>query len=140
MTIQAQLLELLKREREERGMALLLITHDLGVVAGMTDRTCVMYAGRIVEEGPTDRVFEDPRHPYTLGLLRSVPRIDGDLVRRLPSIPGTPPPIWNLPPGCAFRPRCPFSLKRCEHDDPPLVAREEGLATACWADVREPVR
>jgi oligopeptide/dipeptide ABC transporter ATP-binding protein len=141
VTIQAQLLELLKRERAERDMALLLITHDLGVVAGMTDRLGVMYAGRIVEEGPTDRVFETPRHPYTLGLLRSVPRIDGELERRLPSIAGAPPPIWSLPPGCAFRPRCPFAVDRCEHDDPPLEPREEpGLAVACWVDVREPAR
>ncbi len=138
VTVQAQLLELLKREQEERGMALLLITHDLGVVAGMTDRLCVMYAGRIVEQGPTETVFEDPRHPYTTGLLESVPRIDGKLERRLPSIPGAPPPVWNLPPGCPFRPRCHAAFGRCEEEDPSLEALEQGHEVACWAVVREP--
>ena len=141
VTIQAQLLELLKREQAERQMALMLITHDLGVVAGMADRLCVMYAGRIVEEGPTERVFAEPRHPYTLGLLRSVPRIDGEIGRRLPSIPGNPPPIWEIPAGCPFRSRCSYALARCEAEDPPLepVGRD-GQAAACWADVREAVR
>jgi oligopeptide transport system ATP-binding protein len=139
VTIQAQLLELLRREREERGMAMLLITHDLGVVAGMADRICVMYAGRIVEEGSTEAVFAAPRHPYTLGLLRSVPRIDAELHDRLPSIPGTPPPIWDIPAGCPFRPRCSFAFDRCEVEDPPLVSHGPGLAAACWADVREAV-
>jgi oligopeptide/dipeptide ABC transporter ATP-binding protein len=121
-------------------MALLLITHDLGVVAGMADLLCVMYAGRIVEEGPTAAVFAEPRHPYTLGLLRSVPRIDHEVHGRLPSIPGAPPPIWSLPPGCPFRPRCAFAFERCDIEDPPLEqAGREGQAAACWADVREAV-
>jgi oligopeptide transport system ATP-binding protein len=140
VTVQAQLLELLRRERVERGMAMLLITHDLGVVAGMTDRLCVMYAGRIVEEGPTESVFAEPRHPYTLGLLRSVPRLDTELQDRLPSIPGAPPPIWARPTGCPFRPRCPFAMDQCEVEDPPLEAHGPGRAAACWADLREPVR
>jgi oligopeptide transport system ATP-binding protein len=141
VTIQAQLLDLLKRERAERRMALLLITHDLGVVAGMADRLCVMYAGRIVEEGPTDSVFTAPRHPYTLGLLRSVPRIDQEVHGRLPSIPGAPPPLWSLPAGCPFRPRCEFAFERCEAEDPPLEpVGNGGQAAACWADVREAVR
>jgi oligopeptide transport system ATP-binding protein len=138
VTIQAQLLELLKREQEERGMALLLITHDLGVVAGMTDRLCVMYAGRIVEHGPTETVFREPRHPYTGGLLESVPRIDGRLERRLPSIPGVPPQVWNIPPGCPFRPRCHAAFSRCEREDPPLETVEHAHEVACWAAVREP--
>jgi oligopeptide transport system ATP-binding protein len=138
VTVQAQLLELLKREQEERGMALLLITHDLGVVAGMTDRLCVMYAGRIVEQGPTETVFGDPRHPYTTGLLESVPRIDGKLDRRLPSIPGVPPAVWNLPPGCPCRPRCHAAFGRCEEEDPSLEAVEQDHEVACWAAVREP--
>jgi oligopeptide/dipeptide ABC transporter ATP-binding protein len=141
VTIQAQLLELLKREQRERGMGLLLITHDLGVVAGMTDRLCVMYAGRIVEQGPTETVFDHARHPYTLGLLASVPRIDSELMPRLPSIPGAPPPIWDLPPGCPFRPRCTFAVTRCEAEDPPLEpVQGVGQSVACWADVRETVR
>jgi oligopeptide transport system ATP-binding protein len=138
VTIQAQLLELLRREQEERGMALLLITHDLGVVAGMTDRLCVMYAGRIVEHGPTEAVFAEPRHPYTAGLLESVPRIDEKLERRLASIPGVPPRLWNLPPGCPFRPRCRKALGRCDHEDPSLETVEQGHEVACWAAVREP--
>ncbi len=141
VTIQAQLLELLRREQADRRMALLLITHDLGVVAGMADRLAIMYAGRIVEEGPTETLFAQPRHPYTLGLLRSVPRIDGQIAERLPSIPGTPPPMWALPSGCPFRPRCPFAFERCEVDDPPLEpVTAAGQASACWADVREKVR
>ncbi len=140
VTIQAQLVELLKREQADRQMALLLITHDLGVVAGIADRLAVMYSGRIVEEGPTELVFADPRHPYTLGLMRSIPRIDGELLERLPSIQGAPPPIWALPTGCPFRPRCPFVLARCESEDPPLEPIDEGHATACFADVREAVR
>ncbi len=137
VTIQAQLLELLERERKERGMALVLITHDLGVVAGMAARLCVMYAGRIVEEGPAEAVFAQPRHPYTLGLLRSVPRIDGALERRLPSIPGAPPPIGDLPRGCPFRPRCPYAVARCEAGDPPLATTgADGQAAACWVDIR----
>ena len=141
VTIQAQLLELLRREQAERRMAVILITHDLGVVAGMADRLCVMYAGRIVEEGSTEVVFASPRHPYTLGLLQSVPRIDGEVTLRLPSISGTPPPMWALPSGCPFRPRCPFAFERCEREDPPLEALEDrGHAAACFADVREVAR
>ena len=141
VTIQAQMLELLQRERQQRGMALILITHDLGVVAGMADRLSVMYAGRIVEEGPTEAVYAEPRHPYTLGLLRSVPRIDGPLESRLASIPGVPPPIWDLPAGCPFRPRCTFAFDRCATHDPPLESTgSQGKAAACWADVRETVR
>jgi oligopeptide transport system ATP-binding protein len=140
VTIQAQLLDLLRREQEERRMALILITHDLGVVARMSDRLCVMYAGRIVEEGPTETLFAEPRHPYTLGLLASVPRIDGEIVLRLPSIPGQPPPLWDEDPGCPFRPRCPFAFERCEAMDPRLEPTETAdHAAACWADVRAPV-
>ena len=140
VTIQAQLVELLKREQADRQMALLLITHDLGVVAGIADRLAVMYSGRIVEEGPTERVFADPRHPYTLGLLRSVRESTASSWSACPSIQGAPPPIWALPTGCPFRPRCPFALVRCESEDPPLESIDEGHATACFADVREAVR
>jgi oligopeptide transport system ATP-binding protein len=134
VTVQAQLLELLKREQRDRGMGLILITHDLGVVAGMADRLSVMYAGRIVEQGPTGAVFAEPRHPYTLALLRSVPRIDARPERRLASIPGAPPPLAELPAGCPYRPRCPVAVERCAVDDPALVrANGDDRAVACWA-------
>jgi oligopeptide/dipeptide ABC transporter ATP-binding protein len=141
VTVQAQVLELLKREQRERGMALLLITHDLGVVAGMADKLGVMYAGRIVEQGPTDEIFGDPAHPYTIALLRSVPRLGGEGGRKLRSIPGAPPAMWDLPSGCSFRPRCELAFDRCDHDEPPLMRRRtpEALA-ACWASVREAAR
>jgi oligopeptide transport system ATP-binding protein len=139
VTIQAQLLELLQRERADRGMALLLITHDLGVVAGLADDVCVMYAGRIVERGSTHELFESAQHPYTLGLLRSVPRLDSARERRLASIPGTPPALSELGEGCAFRARCPIALDRCASEDPELLpAGDAGSAVACWASVREP--
>ena len=139
VTIQAQLLELLRRERRDRGMALVLITHDLGVIAGMADRVCVMYAGRIVEEGSTDQVFE-PRHPYTLGLLRSVPRIDGELSQRMHSIPGVPPPLSNLPSGCPFMPRCSLAELRCEEDPVLEPCGSAGHLAACWVGARETLR
>ena len=131
VTIQAQLLELLRREQRQRGMAVILITHDLGVVAGMADRVCVMYAGRIVETGPVDEVYAHPQHPYTLGLLRSVPRISGAIERRLRSIAGNPPAIWAVPPGCPFVDRCEFAFARCSAETPELRG-EDGHAAACF--------
>jgi oligopeptide/dipeptide ABC transporter ATP-binding protein len=139
VTIQAQLLELLRSEQERRGMALILITHDLGVVARMSDRLCVMYAGRIVEQGAVAHVFAAPRHPYTIGLLASVPQLHGELAARLPSIGGQPPAIHDLPLGCPFHPRCPYAFGQCAEVDPPLETREQpGHLAACWADVRQP--
>jgi oligopeptide transport system ATP-binding protein len=135
VTIQAQLLELLRREQRERRMALILITHDLGVVAGVADRVAVMYAGRIVEVGETSDVFARPAHPYTLGLLASAPRIDGKIMKRLPSIPGAPPPTGGSVQGCPFRPRCGYALADCEIADPPLHADGRTHAAACWADI-----
>jgi oligopeptide transport system ATP-binding protein len=140
VTIQAQILELLRRERAERGMALILITHDLGVVASLADRLAVMYAGRVVESGPTERVFGDPRHPYTVGLLTSVPRLDGELGDRLPSIPGSPPAMTALPVGCPFRPRCTYAEARSAAEEPPLMPVGAEHAAACWVDVREAAR
>jgi oligopeptide/dipeptide ABC transporter ATP-binding protein len=137
VTIQAQILDLLRREQDQRGMAMLLITHDLGVIAGMVDRVCVMYGGRIVELGATDLVFKNPSHPYTVGLLRSVPRLDATLGRRLISIAGSPPPIGDLPTGCPFRTRCQLAFDRCASEEPPLIAKGDDHAAACWADVRE---
>jgi oligopeptide/dipeptide ABC transporter ATP-binding protein len=138
VTIQAQLLALLQREREQRGMALLLITHDLGVVAGLADEVCVMYAGRIVERGGTDRLFGAPQHPYTLGLLQSVPRLDGPLLHRLVAIPGAPPPLAEVPSGCPFRPRCAYAFERCAEEPPLEQHGSNGTAAACWADTSKP--
>jgi oligopeptide/dipeptide ABC transporter ATP-binding protein len=139
VTIQAQILDLLERERERRGMALILITHDLGVVASVTDRMMVMYAGSVVESGVTAEIFADPRHPYTLGLMRSMPRVDSPLGRRLPTISGAPPSGYRRMPGCPFALRCPWVLEQCTAQAPPLEPVEGGSeshAAACFVDVR----
>ncbi|MBT9282625.1 MAG: ABC transporter ATP-binding protein [Hydrogenibacillus schlegelii] len=112
VTIQAQILDLMRELKRRTNTALLLITHDLGVVAEMADRVAVMYAGQIVEEAPAERLFDDPRHPYTRGLIRSMPRLDDDRPR-LEAIPGTVPPAHAFPPGCRFAPRCPFRTEAC---------------------------
>jgi oligopeptide transport system ATP-binding protein len=134
VTIQAQILELIQRLRDELGTAVILITHDLGVVAGMADEVAVMYAGRIVEQAPAAELFANPRHPYTLGLLRSIPRLDRDTDRLVP-IPRRPPDLVRLGPGCPFAPRCGFVQARCRTEVPDL--REVGPAhrAACWVDV-----
>src|SRR5919106_47402 len=119
VTVQAQILELLQALRREFGMAIVLITHDLGVVAGLCERVMVMYAGRIVEEGPVDALFEAPQHPYTLGLLRSTPRLE-EHVQALRTIPGQPPNLQALPPGCSYNDRCPFAFERCIAERPLL--------------------
>ena len=122
VTIQAQILDIIRRLRRELGMALILITHDLGVVAGMCDRVAVMYAGYIVEQAPTDQLFGDPRHPYTLGLLRSVPRVDRVLERRSSSRSKGRRPTWpTCRSGAPFAPRCAFFSERCQAEMPPLV-------------------
>ncbi len=122
VTIQAQILELLRRLRTELRMAVLLITHDLGVVAGFADRLAVMYAGRLVELGPTETILSDPAHPYTVGLLRSLPRLDRPPQIALTPIEGSPPDLASDLRGCPFSPRCAWSLEICSTDDPPLVA------------------
>jgi oligopeptide/dipeptide ABC transporter ATP-binding protein len=122
VTIQAQILRLLEELNQERGLAVILITHDLGVVAEVADRTLVMYAGRVVEEGTLDDIFYDPQHPYTWGLLGSLTRIDQPRPRRLPSIPGAPPSLISPPRGCHFRPRCPHEFTKCPNT-PPLETR-----------------
>jgi len=132
VTIQAQILELLKHVNAEFGTATVLITHNLGVVAGMCERVMVMYAGRVVEEGPTDEVFARPRHPYTWSLLRSLPRLDSDRKEPLRPIEGMPPDLAALPGGCAFHPRCPFVLDRCASDVPGLEPVGDDRAAACW--------
>jgi peptide/nickel transport system ATP-binding protein/oligopeptide transport system ATP-binding protein len=113
VTVQAQILALLERLNRERGLATILITHDLGVVAEVADRVLVMYAGRVVEQGTLDEIFYDPQHPYTWGLLGSLTRMDRDRSQRLPQISGAPPSLLDLPQGCSFRPRCPHEFGRC---------------------------
>ena len=132
VTIQAQILELLGDLQERHGTAIVLITHDLGVVAGMSDRVQVMYAGRLVEAAPTGELFAAPEHPYTAGLLASVPRLDGG-ASHLHAIPGSPPDLSDLPRGCAFAPRCPRSSEACERERPGLAAVPEagGRLVAC---------
>ncbi|MEM8710518.1 MAG: ABC transporter ATP-binding protein, partial [Planctomycetota bacterium] len=120
VTIQAQILELMKRLQHDHGTAILLVTHDLGVVAGMSDRVNVMYAGKLVETADARQLFDSPRHPYTKGLLGSVPRLTGDPNAELDSIPGAPPDLAALPPGCSFAPRCGLKVDRCESDTPVL--------------------
>lgn len=135
VTIQAQILELLNRINQKYGTSIILITHDLGVVAENTDTVAVMYAGRIVEKAPVREIFRHPRHPYTQGLLRSIPtmkRIEGDL----PSIPGTVPSIYHLPAGCAFADRCPFAFAPCRKQVPP-ECREGDCMVKCWKYIKE---
>ena len=132
VTVQAQILELLKERTREADSALILITHDLGVVARYADRVAVMYGGRIVESGPAAALYADPRHPYTQGLLRSVPRLEGDCGGRLDSIDGQPPDLAALPAGCAFAPRCPQVRDRCLTVPPMLEAGACGRAWACY--------
>ncbi|MCY3927628.1 MAG: ABC transporter ATP-binding protein [Acidobacteria bacterium] len=138
VTVQAQILELLKERTRETDSALILITHDLGVVARYADRVAVMYGGRIVESGPAAALYADPRHPYTQGLLRSVPRLEGDTGGRLESIEGQPPDLSALPAGCAFEPRCPNAHERCLEAPPPLVAHGAARAWACYRAEEEP--
>ncbi|MHC5037107.1 MAG: ABC transporter ATP-binding protein [Planctomycetota bacterium] len=131
VTIQAQILDLIRNMREEFGMSLILITHDLGVVAGMCERILVMYAGRIVETGSAASIFHEPRHPYTIGLLRSVPRLDEAQKTRLIPIVGQPPDLTSLPAGCAFEPRCEFRKDRCAEALPVLRERQGEGKIAC---------
>ena len=131
VTVQAQILEILDRLRETRGLAVLLITHDLGIVANRADRVAVMYAGRIVEEAPTHTLFEAPSHPYTQGLLESVPRLTGPL-RSLKPIPGAVPDPASWPAGCRFHPRCPKVMPRCPEEDPSRLRLADGHYMACW--------
>jgi oligopeptide transport system ATP-binding protein len=136
VTIQAQILELISRLQEEIGMAVIVITHDLGVVAGMADRVMVMYAGRVVEEGPTDRIFHNPRMPYTIGLLRSIPRLDEEEKRSLTPIRGLPPDLINLPAICPFSPRCDYFVAgKCDQQTPPLREVAPEQRAACLFDI-----
>ena len=137
VTIQAQIVDLVKKLRDEIGMAIIWITHDLGVVAGLADRMIVMYAGFIVEEASVKELYANPRHPYTLGLLGSLPRLDEERPERLRSIDGLPPDLIDLPPGCPFYARCAWRIERCLSENPPLEALGPQHKLACWVDVRE---
>jgi oligopeptide/dipeptide ABC transporter ATP-binding protein len=132
VTVQAQILELLRELNRDLHTAIILISHNLGVVAGLCSRVLVMYAGRIVEEGPVRAIFQRPQHPYTWALLRSIPRVDASRRERLRSIEGLPPDLIRSPSGCRFHPRCPFRLERCFAEDPPLAERGPGHDAACW--------
>ncbi len=131
VTIQAQLLDLITSLTRDMGTAVMLITHDLGVVAQVCERVIVMYAGRIVEEATADQLFEAPRHPYSVGLMRSMPRLGPAVRERLTPILGAPPDLVSPPKGCRFAPRCPLRIDKCE-EQPPLVEIEPGHRVACW--------
>jgi oligopeptide transport system ATP-binding protein len=137
VTIQAQILELMQELTRKFGTAVILITHSLGVVAGMCDTICVMYAGRIVERGRTEEIFETPRHPYTMGLIHSVPRLDQETKNRLYSIPGQPPNVIDLPDCCPFYPRCDKAKDICKKKYPPVIGFENGQSASCWLYAKE---
>ncbi|MBW7459026.1 ABC transporter ATP-binding protein [Paenibacillus sepulcri] len=132
VTVQAQILELLLQLKREFRMSMLLITHDMGVAAEVADRIAVMYAGTVVEEGTVEEIFGHPRHPYTMGLLRSIPGMDGNRGEELYTIKGAIPPISRLPSGCRFHSRCPYVMETCREKEPPLLETAAGHKAACW--------
>ena len=139
VTVQAQILDLLQRQQRERFMAMVLVTHDLGVVAGRTDEIVVMYAGKVVERAPTYDLFHEMKMPYTEALLKSIPRMTNPSHTRLQAIVGRPPDLVNLPPGCKFAPRCPYSQERCLEEEPPLIAASTpDHEFRCWYPVGTP--
>jgi len=148
VTVQAQIVDLVKELREQYDMGVIWITHDLGVVAGLADRVIVMYAGFIVEKGTVDHIYKNPRHPYTLALLSSLPRVDRSSDERLTTIPGFPPDLLGLPPGCPFAPRCAYAVARCREENPTLLSvsgDRTGIngnmhEVACWVDVTQASR
>ena len=135
VTVQAQILNLLATQQRERDMAMILVTHDLGVVAGRADDIAVMYAGQIVEKAPTAKLFGNVRMPYTQALLRSIPKLDQPRESKLQAIAGRPPQLVDPPAGCRFAPRCPYAQARCHAEAPPLVEDEPGHAYRCWFPV-----
>ena len=135
VTIQAQILELVKKLRQELGMAIIWITHDLGVVAGIADRVIVMYGGQIVEHAPVNELYENPQHPYTRALLETLPSLDETRTERLPSIKGQPPALTKPLTSCPFAARCPYVVARCTLENPPLLQVGPGHDAACWYDV-----
>jgi oligopeptide/dipeptide ABC transporter ATP-binding protein len=136
VTIQAQIMDLVRRLRDELGMAIIWITHDLGVVAGLAQRVLVMYGGFIIEEAPVKELFANPQHPYTLGLLGSLPRVDERGHQRLVSIDGSPPVLYEKPNYCPFAPRCKYAVERCWKENPPLVTVGPEHKVACFEDIR----
>jgi oligopeptide transport system ATP-binding protein len=136
VTIQAQIIDLVKRLRDRLGMAVIWITHDLGVVAGLAERVNVMYAGSIIETGPVKEIYGNPHHPYTVGLLGSLPRPDEAPGTSLVSIRGEPPDLLGLPEGCPFAPRCDYVVERCRHEMPPLEPTDLDHLVACWEKER----
>ncbi|MBQ1490783.1 MAG: ABC transporter ATP-binding protein [Blautia sp.] len=137
VTIQAQIIDLLKELRQKLGMAIIFITHDLGVVSDICDKIIVMYAGKVIEEGTSRQIFYEHRHPYTQGLLDSVPEVTTGKEERLKPIPGNPPDMGALKEGCAFARRCPFAMNICVREDAPLFAIDETHASACWLLARD---
>jgi oligopeptide/dipeptide ABC transporter ATP-binding protein len=136
VTVQAQILDLLQAQQKERNMSVLLVTHDLGVVAGRTDEIAVMYAGRIVERAPTSVLFANMKMPYTEALLRSIPKLEQPSHTRLSIIGGRPPNLISPPPGCKFAPRCPYAQERCHVEEPPLIEAEDPRHVySCWYPV-----
>jgi oligopeptide transport system ATP-binding protein len=136
VTVQAQILELLRDLNHDLKTSIILITHNMGVVAGLCTRVLVMYAGRVVEQGPVEQIFKNPQHPYTWSLLQSIPRLDSDRHQRLMSIEGLPPDLIKPPAGCRFNPRCRFRIDRCFHDDPALMEVAPDQKAACWVTMR----
>jgi peptide/nickel transport system ATP-binding protein len=137
VTVQAQVLELIQALRDDFGTAVMLITHDLGVVAQMCDDVAVMYAGRVLEEAPREVLFDGPQHPYTWGLLQSIPRLDAPRTDRLSPIAGSPPSLINSPHGCKFHPRCPYTPPEALETEPPLAEAEPGHLVRCHLPVEE---
>ncbi|MEG0268984.1 MAG: ABC transporter ATP-binding protein [Clostridia bacterium] len=137
VTIQAQILELMGELQRKLGMAIIMITHDLGVIAGMCDEVIVMYAGKVCERGTADQIFYNPKHEYTKGLMRSIPKIDSDEKERLVPIAGTPIDLLNLPAGCAFAPRCERAMKVCLQQQPKECWVAQDHLSACWMNVKE---
>lgn len=141
VTIQAQIIDLVKELKASLGMAIIWITHDLAVIAGLADRVVVMYAGYVVEEANVDDIYNDPRHPYTIGLIQAVPSIHQASDRILQAIPGTPPDLAKRPTFCPFVVRCPYAVEKCEQENPqliPITERNQRIhQVACWVDVRE---
>ena len=138
VTVQAQVLDLMAQQQRERFMAMVLITHDLGVVAGRADEIAVMYAGRIVEKATTSVLFSDMKMPYTEALLSSIPKLGDRSHTRLATIPGRPPDLVNPPTGCKFAPRCAYVQDRCQEEEPPLQAATPGHEYRCWFPVGTP--
>ena len=130
VVVQAQILNLFKKLRKEKGLSIILITHDLSLVAEIADKVAIMYAGKIVELGPSERIYTEPAHPYTKGLMASIPRIGGS--KELAWIPGSPPDLRNPPQGCRFHPRCPFAMEICRREEPPYFEVGDGHISACW--------